>query len=641
VGIDAGSGDDTVSLLEGSTIIGNVELGPGDDTLLVEGDALVTVSAIGATSASGVGIDAGSGDDTVSLLDGSTIIGDVRLGSGPGAAPVSGRRDHLSLVGDALLHGDVTGSDFRLSLIGAGRYDGVLSGLGELHKSGPGAYRVSQLGAAPRLLSIGEGTVETGADFTFNDEGEYWVTVNAAGTPVGLRADGAATLAGDLLVERSRGYFADGMQFDLVRGAAVSGSFADEQLPEPTRLLRFETYTEDDAFWLRSSSASFGSVADNKVEAAVASYMDWIAPTATGDLADVLGEFQLLSSNAEFDQAFASLSPTPYDELSLQTVAATRENERAVHRRIIDQRMVSAPYWDEPGEDEELPDVAAPPFPRESPWGAWAGALGRWSDWGSHNGYVGLDARTGGVVFGVDRMVEERWLAGASLGLAHTDVDLNRGLGDGEVDSTFLSLYGSWFEGDAYLEGVLGYGRNRTDSVRQLRIGQDLRTAEVDYYSDSWLAFGQLGYRFALQRSVVEPFFALSYVRLNEDGIHERGAGGVSLDIGSRNTDSLQSELGARLYSRFALTRGLFVPEFLVAWGHDFDIDDRTLVSAYRGAGATFPLDGRSVPRNGLIVGADLRFENRNGVSASLNLRSETWERVSALSALLEIGVEF
>jgi hypothetical protein len=65
-------------------------------------------------------------------------------------------------------------------------------------------------------------------------------------------------------------------------------------LPESTPLLNFGINQQTDVFEVVVDAASFTTTATNQPENTVAEYLDRIAPSATGDLYNVLGEIQLL-----------------------------------------------------------------------------------------------------------------------------------------------------------------------------------------------------------------------------------------------------------------------------------------------------------------------------------------------------------
>jgi uncharacterized protein YhjY with autotransporter beta-barrel domain len=609
VGIQGGAGDDTI-INEGTIKTGGYQNPTGIRWLW----------PVNPLAMPGVDIAAGGGNDHVWLSGSSVTDGVVHLGTDD---------DVLHLAGSPIINGSVRGGD----------------GADVVRVEDTGHHHLTDVQGMEHI-EVDGGTLEIHHDYSLDPGGRFQVRVNGDGSHGELRIDGEADLDGEMVVRRSGGAFLDGTTFDVLSAPTVDQGFASFELPTPTPLLSFSVNQLPTVVQVQTSVRPFRWVAHSKAEAAVARYMESLLPQAQGDLAAVLGDFQRLSSSAQIEEAFGSLSPHAFDDCATQAVAAARQNSRAIHRRMVDLRTESAPYWDVSRDDTDAEadtsDVAAPPHPRESPLGVWIGGLRENSDQDGHDGYAGFDSRTNGIVFGADQMFEEQSLLGASLSLASTDIELDADRGDFDIDSTFLSLYGTWFDSNSYLETILAYGRHDTDSVRHIRVGETMRQATGDPDSYSWSASGEAGLRIPLRRAIVEPFGGLSYVRLREESFQERGAGSLDMSVQSRNTDSLQSELGLRLYPRVPTKRGLFIPELTVAWSHDFDIDDRTVTTIWAGAeGASFSLDGRDVSRDGLRLEADLRLITRGGLTSSLNLRSEMRHRYTAHSALIEVGLSF
>jgi outer membrane autotransporter protein len=134
----------------------------------------------------------------------------------------------------------------------------------------------------------------------------------------------------------------------------------------------------------------------------------------------------------------------------------------------------------------------------------------------------------------------------------------------------------------------------------------------------------------------------LQYVRLDEDGFTESGAGSANQQISSRDTDSLTSEIGMRVSRVFQKANGQLTAGASVAWLHDFDIDDRVITTSYTGAPASsFSLPGQDVERNGVTLGLGVGFETRKGVSTSLNYNGEFRDGFSAHGIIGQISYRF
>ena len=93
-----------------------------------------------------------------------------------------------------------------------------------------------------------------------------------------------------------------------------------------------------------------------------------------------------------------------------------------------------------------------------------------------------------------------------------------------------------------------------------------------------------------------------------------------------------------RLASR---TRGhAFV--VMLAWNHDFDIDNRRLIAAFDSApGMKFATDARDVERNGLRAGVGLTMINKDHVSISINYQGEYRSNYTAHGLIGGIRLEF
>jgi len=74
-----------------------------------------------------------------------------------------------------------------------------------------------------------------------------------------------------------------------------------------------------------------------------------------------------------------------------------------------------------------------------------------------------------------------------------------------------------------------------------------------------------------------------------------------------------------RLSRSFGGERTALVPEMLLAWNHDFGIDDRTVTAAFAGnPDDSFTIDGQDIQRDGATLGLGLRLVMSRGWGASL-----------------------
>jgi subtilase-type serine protease len=116
------------------------------------------------------------------------------------------------------------------------------------------------------------------------------------------------------------------------------------------------------------------------------------------------------------------------------------------------------------------------------------------------------------------------------------------------------------------------------------------------------------------------------YARLSEDGFTETGAGSINLIVEPRTTDWLGSDLGVRLTTSFGGDRSALVPELILAWNHDFGLDDGAIEAAFEGDPSTkFTIDGQNIKRDGAALGVGLGYHTASGWK--VNLRYDRVQR--------------
>jgi uncharacterized protein with beta-barrel porin domain len=655
-GIDAGSGNNyivneglinviaSVDRSNGEAKAQGIITGGGDDTIINSG-GIITSAVVNGTSEIGIGIATGAGNDTVILTEGSYTGGSLELGEGD---------DTLKFIGTATVTGEINPGTGSNSLIfeGAGSLGYGFQGFENTTKQGPGTFTLASLPTMKRM-EVNQGTLEINSDYAMANDSTFQTNVNGDGSHGQLKVNGTAQLAGDLNVIKGPGPYTNGTTYDIIEADTLNGSFSNVTLPASTVLVSFEMNQLPDSVEIEASTKNFTTVAKNRVHWVIANYLDRIMPLAKGDLSDVLGEIQNLSEPGEFNTAFSSLSPDSYDNFTRGTLFSAQQYTKSLQYRMNNVRyhfMAGSPGNEKPillafsGSDASLGQLFTPGqlSQVQGKNGLWLDAFGQWGDEDEEDGYTGYDYFMRGATLGFDHRLMDKLMAGVSLGYSRSDIDLDRNRGSGEVKSLFGSLYGSYFDKNLYIDAILSYGRNWYDNSRLITIGGILRRATSDH--DAHLFSGYLGggYYFDFNPWAFGPYGSLQYIRLDEESFEERGAGGISLRVSDRKTDSLTSELGVRLVRLIKGKCGNFIPEVSLGWSHDFDIDDHVVRASFAGSpGASFSIDGQDVERNGLVVGAGLTFIHKGGFSTSFRYKGEFREGYKSNGVMGEIRYSF
>lgn len=116
-----------------------------------------------------------------------------------------------------------------------------------------------------------------------------------------------------------------------------------------------------------------------------------------------------------------------------------------------------------------------------------------------------------------------------------------------EIDSYQVGAFGGYAIGGAFVQGHLGYGRDKHDIERQ-GVVENMR-AKPD--GDHWLAGAKAGYLMPVGIFRAGPVVALDYARAKVDSYTETGDVALNLNVGSVSAKALTASLGAELRGDF------------------------------------------------------------------------------------------
>jgi outer membrane autotransporter protein len=522
---------------------------------------------------------------------------------------------------------------------------GVLSNAGSLSPGGNKNIQTSEL--TGNLVQTGSGTFEVDV----NSNGDHDKLIINSGN---------ASLDGTLSIKKERKPYEDGTTYDIIEATGLqgmTGSFSQYDM-HSSPLLRFQYRQMSDKGIVEVIAPSYTTVAHNRVEGEIAEHLDKIMHTSTGDLSEVLGEFQTLSLS-EFDAAFSSMSPGQNNISTHATYDVTHQYTQTLLKRIHSLRLTGETASTVPkimlvsgeettllaysGSDQSIGQLVrqGQQTQEKAKYGLWLDVFGKWGDQDESDGFTGYNYNLRGATIGFDRIFSDRYIFGISIGYSDTDIDLDGNQGDGDIDSLYGSVYGSYYTEKGYIDAALSYGNQDYSNTRRIVIGTIERIAKSDHDGDAYSAFAEGGYNIDLNNWILQPFASLQYIFLDEEGFMEKGAGSINQIVGDRDTDSLVSELGLRLARVFKKDAMSVIPEVSAAWNYDFDIDDRVINAAYAGSpNDSFSIKGQDVEQHGATVGAGLTLMNK-GITTSVRYNGEFRDDYHAHGVIGEIRFEF
>jgi outer membrane autotransporter protein len=265
-----------------------------------------------------------------------------------------------------------------------------------------------------------------------------------------------------------------------------------------------------------------------------------------------------------------------------------------------------------------LKEPRAPLAPVYEPrWTAWAGAYGGSNRTTGDLAIIGshdLSARTVGGAAGLDYHLTPNTVVGFALGGGGTDWSLSQGLGGGKSDAFQAGLYGATRWGPAYLAAGFAF-TNHWMSTDRLAVSNHLT---ADFNAQSYGGRLEGGYRFGMLYGGITPYAAIQAQSFHTPGFTETDviANGFGLAFGSRDATDTRSELGTRFDRVLAVySNAVLALRGRVAWAHDW-VSDATLLPVFQSLpGASFIVNGATLPKNSALTSAGAELRLANGVT--------------------------
>jgi outer membrane autotransporter protein len=265
-----------------------------------------------------------------------------------------------------------------------------------------------------------------------------------------------------------------------------------------------------------------------------------------------------------------------------------------------------------------LKEPRAPLAPVYEPrWTTWAGAYGGSNRTTGDLAIIGshdLSARTVGGAAGLDYHLTPDTVVGFALGGGGTNWSLSQGLGGGRSDAFQAGLYGATRWGPAYLAADFAF-TNHWMTTDRLAVFDHL---SADFNAQSYGGRLEGGYRFGMLYGGITPYAAIQAQSFHTPGFTETDAiaNGFGLAFGSRDATDTRSELGTRFDRVLAVySNAVLALRGRVAWAHDW-VSDATLMPVFQSLpGASFIVNGATLPKNSALTSAGAELRLANGVT--------------------------
>jgi uncharacterized protein with beta-barrel porin domain len=235
---------------------------------------------------------------------------------------------------------------------------------------------------------------------------------------------------------------------------------------------------------------------------------------------------------------------------------------------------------------------------------------------------AGFDFSSTGIIAGADYRLTPGFFLGLAIGYNQLASDIDDDGGDVDVSGYGVSLYGTYYIQNFYLNGIATYGRKDYEIQRKVNYSVT-RTpndpeggpiANIDQQFDGDTEADEYGFTIGAGYDLffggfgLGPYVRLNYFRTDMDGYDEELANdntddgfGLALSIDDQEIESVSSIIGTQASYAINSAIGVWSPYLRFDWQHEYQDDATELKGSFVNGGT----DPAAVAENSIIIPLD------------------------------------
>jgi len=555
----------------------------------------------------------------------------------------------LNLIGNSAAFSGATtiGSDKILGVnnnLGGNVYvNGVLHGNGTIG----GDVTLMNDGIVAPGNSIGNLHVQ--GNFITSSTSSLQIEINAASNhPVpGTNNDvvsvaGIANLTqgGNVDVIATPGNYTSGLKYYFLESASpIQGTFSGvySNLISLHAQLGYNEFSNGDYwayFTLVPNDPNYGQFAQTQNQGAVANYLEQVFSGASGDFQTVLNALDTLGSHpsavsAAYDSMNAQVSPTlasvglqnttlVMQQLAGQLRSGVLPSGTTSYTTVSNTNASSTPISLASG-DGKTPAktmlVELDEYQDYARWRGWSFGYGLGGSASADGNAAGLNYGMAGTLIGTDLSDDEGGRLGLFGGYQGTSLRLTGPTQTSSINGGMFGGYMHQENGFLYYSAIAGAQFNDYKTQRIIQFGSINRTALGSFGGGQGYGYLEGGASFPTTRSTLQPYVALQYIYLQQNGYTETGADSLNQQVNNLDTNSFRSLLGTRwLFAQGIEAGRRLSPELRALWLHEY-LDSQASVNSVFApvGGGSFAVQGVNLGRDWAILGGGLRWQLAGG----------------------------
>ncbi|HOW53505.1 MAG TPA: autotransporter domain-containing protein [Syntrophorhabdaceae bacterium] len=382
----------------------------------------------------------------------------------------------------------------------------------------------------------------------------------------------------------------------------------------------------------------------NANQRSVGTMLNSVAPSATGDLDTVLDAIDAIPTYGQVAHAYDQIAPKESEAAFSMGISGIIFQSGNISERLSDIRrgvrgtnpggaVFRNNGFIRDGKDKPLliastgSDLTGMlPGVEDEKWGIFVKGNAISGDQRDTSDQVGYGFTSAGMTVGIDYRFTNNLAAGLLLGYTGSRADIDDFGSKVKMDGYTLGVYGTWYTKGFFVDGQAGYGWSDYKNTRRIVFPGLDRSASSSPTGRQFTLYGGTGYELNINKWMIVPTLSLQYIKLDIDGYTESGAGALSLNVDRQKAESLQGNIGGKLYYTWETGKGVIMPGIRASYGREFLRDSRNIISRLAQGSSPFSIETPSPDRNFLLCGAGVSMFMNNGLSFQIGYDAQLGE---------------
>ena len=594
----------------GTLQMGAATVMPPDGLVTVSGGATFDLNGFNQT----IGNLTGNGNVTLGLatlsLGDSTDQTFSGVISGVGGSLVKQNAGTFNLTGTNTYTGTTTVSGGNLAVNGsiAGSLvsifpGAILSGTGTINAPINNTGEIRPGNSIGTLTVTNQVTFAPGSSYTVEIDPTTSDLINVVGAGVTIQSGASLIVVPDVGLYPRNG---ENIYTIIQTTGGVSGTFSTVSISSASFQTRV-AYLGNSVELIISVSSLVNHVGTSGNVGAVAQCLDNFAPSPGSDMDNIIIQLIFVQDAEVLRNALNQMQPSLYKGFALSqenmsiAIRSTMSKRADILQENACLRNSMHPKKCSSKKQSDCTPVA------ERGLTVWVDALGNFSQQSRQNHEKGFHTTSGGAVVGLDYQVVDNLFLGVSGAYSHTAVDWEKSAADGEVQSGYLNLYGTYSTRHFFINAVVAGAHNEYFGKRRIKFLAVDRRARHSNSGNEGLAYLSAGGLFQLGKSFsLNPFVSADYIYLHQNGFKEHGAQSLNLHVKSSNSDYLRGEAGINFNGCIDKGSAKWVPNVKFGVIREWRFKGKHYETELTGADCTFTVSGLNPDRTLFAPGASI-----------------------------------